>query len=338
MKVREFGRVLSKAVLVVTGGCETGEREVAGVTVATGEMEGCWKAFLASLVDRRLHGVQMGDLGRPPGAGESDSRLAERDGVAAEVHRALRAERAGAGAQDGAGAGGGDVPDGVHAADEGGRGGALREGRGWYRGATRRRPGAPCADAARRATEGAAWSSAAATPPSSLAQMPVTPPSAGILTNLRPHGTSHRQRLREVDHPHYKEECLLLRTGNRPTCSTWRSRPGGYPPRPLTLTVPSPGGRPWKNGASSRPGRKPLLALPQVLYESKFRLGIEPGAFPHGYPRSTEFSADLCAWCFPGGSSKIGLERLPAPGMRRLLSYYEVPEAVTAAWASDRCS
>lgn len=59
VKVREGGRTVSKAVLVAIGVAETGEREVIGVTVASGEMAPCWKAFLQSLVGRGLSGVQM---------------------------------------------------------------------------------------------------------------------------------------------------------------------------------------------------------------------------------------------------------------------------------------
>lgn len=59
VKVREGGRVIGKAVLVATGVTETGEREVQGVEVAGGEMEGCWKAFLERLVKRGLCGVQL---------------------------------------------------------------------------------------------------------------------------------------------------------------------------------------------------------------------------------------------------------------------------------------
>ena len=59
VKVREGGRTISKAVLIATGVAATGEREVLGVTVAAGEMEPCWKAFLQGLKDRGLTGVQL---------------------------------------------------------------------------------------------------------------------------------------------------------------------------------------------------------------------------------------------------------------------------------------
>jgi transposase-like protein len=59
VKVREGGRTISKAVLVATGVTATGEREIIGVGVASGEMESCWKAFLEDLVKRGLSGVQM---------------------------------------------------------------------------------------------------------------------------------------------------------------------------------------------------------------------------------------------------------------------------------------
>jgi transposase-like protein len=59
VKVREGGRVVSKAVLVATGVAESGEREIIGVAVAAGEMEICWRSFLESLVARGLTGVEL---------------------------------------------------------------------------------------------------------------------------------------------------------------------------------------------------------------------------------------------------------------------------------------
>jgi transposase-like protein len=59
IKVREGTRVVSKAVLVAYGVSETGEREILGTVVAAGEMEDSWRAFLQSLVERGLKGVQL---------------------------------------------------------------------------------------------------------------------------------------------------------------------------------------------------------------------------------------------------------------------------------------
>ncbi|MCK6529147.1 IS256 family transposase [Myxococcota bacterium] len=59
VKVREGARVVSKAVLVAHGVNETGEREVLGVDVADGEMESAWRGFLAGLIGRGLHGVEL---------------------------------------------------------------------------------------------------------------------------------------------------------------------------------------------------------------------------------------------------------------------------------------
>lgn len=59
IKVREAHRVVSKAVLVAYGVTDVGDREVLGVEVADGEMEDAWRRFLASLVERGLHGVQL---------------------------------------------------------------------------------------------------------------------------------------------------------------------------------------------------------------------------------------------------------------------------------------
>lgn len=59
VKVRENGRVVSRAVLIATGVNEEGEREVLGVAVAEKELESSWREFLRSLVRRGLRGVQL---------------------------------------------------------------------------------------------------------------------------------------------------------------------------------------------------------------------------------------------------------------------------------------
>lgn len=59
LKVREGGRIVSKAVLVAFGVNSDGQREVLGVQVTQGEMETCWRSFLASLVERGLRGVKL---------------------------------------------------------------------------------------------------------------------------------------------------------------------------------------------------------------------------------------------------------------------------------------
>ena len=59
LKVREGGRIVSKAVLVAFGVHGDGHREVLGVEVTNGEMERCWRTFLGSLVKRGLKGVQL---------------------------------------------------------------------------------------------------------------------------------------------------------------------------------------------------------------------------------------------------------------------------------------
>lgn len=59
VKVREGGRIVSKAVLVAFGVNGQGEREVLGVQVSQGEMEWAWRGFLQSLVERGLKGVRL---------------------------------------------------------------------------------------------------------------------------------------------------------------------------------------------------------------------------------------------------------------------------------------
>jgi transposase-like protein len=58
-KVRESSQVRDAAVLVATGIDPGGERQVLGVSVSLSEHETHWKAFLRSLKDRGLHGVQL---------------------------------------------------------------------------------------------------------------------------------------------------------------------------------------------------------------------------------------------------------------------------------------
>jgi transposase-like protein len=59
VKVREGSRVVSHAVLVAYAVTEEGEREIVGVEVAAGEMESCWRSFLAGLIGRGLRGVRL---------------------------------------------------------------------------------------------------------------------------------------------------------------------------------------------------------------------------------------------------------------------------------------
>ena len=56
-KVREHGRIMSKAVLVGVGVTQEGRRELLGFTVASGEDADTWEAFLRTLVDRGLTGM-----------------------------------------------------------------------------------------------------------------------------------------------------------------------------------------------------------------------------------------------------------------------------------------
>ncbi len=59
LKVREGGRVVSKALMVATAVSDQGEREVIGATVTDGEMESAWREFLEHLVQRGLRGVML---------------------------------------------------------------------------------------------------------------------------------------------------------------------------------------------------------------------------------------------------------------------------------------
>ncbi len=59
VKVREGGRVVSRAVLIAYAVSVEGHREVLGVEVAAGEMTQCWRQFLGQLLARGLRGVKL---------------------------------------------------------------------------------------------------------------------------------------------------------------------------------------------------------------------------------------------------------------------------------------
>src|SRR4051812_48279404 len=58
-KVRDGGRVVTKALVVAHGVHETGRREIIGIDVGEAETEAFWTAFLRDLVARGLTGVQL---------------------------------------------------------------------------------------------------------------------------------------------------------------------------------------------------------------------------------------------------------------------------------------
>jgi transposase-like protein len=58
-KVRQNGHVADAAVLVAAGVDKAGRRQLLGVSVALSEQEAHWRAFLQSLVERGLSGVQL---------------------------------------------------------------------------------------------------------------------------------------------------------------------------------------------------------------------------------------------------------------------------------------
>jgi transposase-like protein len=59
VKVRERGRVVSKALAVAYAVTDTGEREVIGLDIGQIESEAFWTEFLRGLRARGLHGVQL---------------------------------------------------------------------------------------------------------------------------------------------------------------------------------------------------------------------------------------------------------------------------------------
>ncbi|CUH79997.1 IS256 family transposase [Tropicibacter naphthalenivorans] len=59
LKVREGGRIMSKAVILAVAVNEDGKREVLGVATGPSEAETFWTEFLRSLADRGLRGVKL---------------------------------------------------------------------------------------------------------------------------------------------------------------------------------------------------------------------------------------------------------------------------------------
>ncbi len=59
LKVREGGRIISRAAIVAVAVNEDGKREVLGVATGPSEAETFWSSFLRSLVKRGLRGVRL---------------------------------------------------------------------------------------------------------------------------------------------------------------------------------------------------------------------------------------------------------------------------------------
>ena len=59
IKVREGGRIISRAVIVAVAVNSDGKREVLGIAVGASEAETFWTDFLRSLADRGLRGVKL---------------------------------------------------------------------------------------------------------------------------------------------------------------------------------------------------------------------------------------------------------------------------------------
>ena len=59
VRVRQGGRIINVAVIIATGANTEGRREVLGLAVGPSEAEPFWKAFLRSLADRGLRGIEL---------------------------------------------------------------------------------------------------------------------------------------------------------------------------------------------------------------------------------------------------------------------------------------
>jgi putative transposase len=75
VKARSNHRIVSRAVVVATAVCASGDREVLGVDVGDSEDEVFWTAFLRGLRDRGLHGVRLVISDAPAGLKASIARV-----------------------------------------------------------------------------------------------------------------------------------------------------------------------------------------------------------------------------------------------------------------------
>jgi hypothetical protein len=98
LKVREGGRVVSRAVVIAVGVNAEGQREILGLDVGPSEAGAFWLAFLRSLVARGLSGGPAGDERRARGA-EGRHRRGPPWREVATLPRTLHAQRLEPGAQ-----------------------------------------------------------------------------------------------------------------------------------------------------------------------------------------------------------------------------------------------
>lgn len=61
VKVREGGRIFSRAVIIAVAVNEDGKREVRGIATGSSEAKTFWALSLRSLADRGLQGREAGD-------------------------------------------------------------------------------------------------------------------------------------------------------------------------------------------------------------------------------------------------------------------------------------
>lgn len=126
LKVRESGRIVSRAVIVAVAVNEDGKREVLGVATGPSEAETFWTEFLRSLADRGLRGVKLviaDDHKAPRSCPASLQRHPP------EMPRSLDAKRAGPCPGQAALSGGGDAEDDLRAGDQGRRRGPVGDRR-----------------------------------------------------------------------------------------------------------------------------------------------------------------------------------------------------------------
>jgi putative transposase len=94
VKVRDHGRVVSKALVIAYAVHDSGRREVIGLDLGEVESEAFWLEFLRSLKARGLEGVRLVVSDHHEGLKSAIARTVQR--AVAALHRALRAQHAAA--------------------------------------------------------------------------------------------------------------------------------------------------------------------------------------------------------------------------------------------------
>ena len=123
IKVRDGGRIVSRAVIVAVAVNGDGKREVLGIAIGPSEAEAFWTDFLRSLADRGLRGVKLVIADDHKGLRAAARRVFGADPAA--VPRALDADGPGLCPGQAARRGRGHAEDDLRAGDQGRGSGAV---------------------------------------------------------------------------------------------------------------------------------------------------------------------------------------------------------------------